>query len=901
MSKCTYPDSILGRMDQHALDFPNKLAYTFLLDREEPDSLTFRQLADRVHTLASQFREYAKPGDRAVLIYPNGLEFIPAFLGCLAAGIIAVLAYPPRRNRKDERLHGILADCSPTLVLTSSEVRGTLAFDSFEAELPTVVKTDEMASRIDVNRSVYPPGDDEIAFLQYTSGSTGTPKGVMITHGNLIANERQIQAAFGHFSYAHSEPSVFVNWLPLFHDMGLIGNALHPLYVGFHSILMSPTNFLQKPHRWLKAISDYRGTTAGGPNFAFDLCTRTVTEEEKRKLDLSCLKVMYNGSEPVRAETLSRFAIAFASCGFKSGMFLPCYGLAEATLFVCGGPSLFVSGGPPEALPARLHLDAAILESGGVVPIEAENKQSRCLVSSGKIGEGVSVAIVDPASMQRAATGRVGEIWVNGCNVAAGYWGQAEETLETFANVLPGSAKTYLRTGDLGFASAGELYITGRLKDLIIVRGRNIYPQDIEAAVERVMPFLGVNSCAAVSLERAGEEQVAIVVEADRAMVRAVRHAGKGKQTPIAESAATASRKIVAELLEITLEVVAFVRPGSLPRTSSGKIRRRPCRDGLTDGSLELLYRSDLDAIQYGTSTEQLCASQAGSEVPTMPERVRSTIMATCPKLRASKISLDAQASLFDVGLDSIDAASLAVALGNEFGCEVDIQFIYDNDSIEHIVTGLERGELLNASEVKAARGLRLSGLEIREVQYPSERADAFRLRYAAYAGKGYIPPTSDEEFSDEYDDQPNCSTFLIQRAESLIGSIRTCVYLGTDGWNLIPALDTFRDDIGEFTVQCPPPWVEANRFVLSPGETAVEIKWALFGAVAEVADKHQCRQILAAVRPEHVRFYESLGFRTVSQERKYHKVAFTAVLLALDWIKHGRAWRDRMSIGVTK
>jgi acyl-CoA synthetase (AMP-forming)/AMP-acid ligase II len=301
-----------------------------------------------------------------------------------------------------------------------------------------------------------------LAFLQYTSGSTATPKGVMVSHGNLLHNEAIIQQAF-----AQTSESVIVSWLPLYHDMGLIGNVLQPLYVGAHSVLMSPVAFLQSPFRWLKAISHYRATTSGGPNFAYDLCVRKITEEQKAGLDLSSWQLAFNGAEPIRAETLDRFAKAFASCGFRREAFFPCYGLAEATLFVAGK----TQSNAPAVIK---HFETAALSNNRVIEATDESQDRLSLVGCGGPGMGQTILIVNPETARVCPPGDVGEIWVSGASVAGGYWNQPEATERTFhASLAESSAGPFLRTGDLGFLQAGELFVTGRLKDLIIIRGRN--------------------------------------------------------------------------------------------------------------------------------------------------------------------------------------------------------------------------------------------------------------------------------------------------------------------------------------------------------------------------------------------------------------------------------------------
>ncbi len=328
--------TLLDALQSHGEMQPDRVALTFLASNEQRNVLTYRQLHKRVRSLAAALSQQANFGDRALLMYSPGLEFVVSFLACLMAGVVAVPAYPPRRNRNADRVGAICSDCTPRLLLTDrasvDAVRHTL---SAESQQLSIILTEEIPSAD--NSPWQSPAilDASIAFLQYTSGSTRSPKGVMVSHANIVANELAIQGNFG-----HSRDSVMVSWLPMFHDMGLIGGVLQPLFVGFPSVLMAPNAFLREPVLWLQAITEFRGTTAGGPNFAYDLCSQKITAEQKRALDLSTWETAYNGAEPVRAQTLDRFFLSFAECGFRSSAAFPCYGLAEATLFVSGGPKL---------------------------------------------------------------------------------------------------------------------------------------------------------------------------------------------------------------------------------------------------------------------------------------------------------------------------------------------------------------------------------------------------------------------------------------------------------------------------------------------------------------------------------------------------------------------------------
>jgi acyl-CoA synthetase (AMP-forming)/AMP-acid ligase II len=457
------PPTLIELLQRRADEQPERHAFSFLADGEgEAEArLSYGELDRRARALGARLRALGLAGERALLLYPPGLEFIAAFFGCLYAGAVAVPAYPPRANRPMTRLRSIAADARPRAVLTTAGQWPDA--DKWSAGVPELqglarLATDAPADDWDRRWRDPGAGGQTLAFLQYTSGSTATPKGVMITHGNLLANSATIRACF-----ASTAESRGVFWLPLFHDMGLIGGVLQTLYCGGSSTLLSPVAFLQRPLRWLQAISRTGATISGGPNFAYDLCVRKVTPEQRATLDLSRWHVAFNGAEPIRAETLERFAEAFAPCGFRREAFLPCYGLAEATLLV--------SGGPPGAPPALVAARAADLGRDRVVPADAHDAEARVLAGSGRVPAELEVAIVDPATGLRLPADRVGEIWVKGPSVAQGYWDRPEATAQTFrAALADAGAGPFLRTGDLGFLRDDALFVTGRLKDLIIIR-----------------------------------------------------------------------------------------------------------------------------------------------------------------------------------------------------------------------------------------------------------------------------------------------------------------------------------------------------------------------------------------------------------------------------------------------
>jgi acyl-CoA synthetase (AMP-forming)/AMP-acid ligase II len=556
----------------------DRRAYTFLLDGESQEQcLTYRELQQRVLSIGARIQQFAQPGERALLLYPPGLEYVTAFLGCLHAGVIAVPAYPPtvgRAARNLPRLRAIVTDAQATLALTQSALLGGLTATARAEQAFQSVRwlaTDE----IDESPAHWRKPDlspSSIAFLQYTSGSTAAPKGVMVSHGNLVHNEKAIQQAFG-----LSERSVVLGWLPLYHDMGLIGNVLQPLSVGAPCILMSPVAFLQRPARWLRAISKYRATTSGGPNFAYDLCVRKITPEQQADLDLSSWTVAFNGAEPVRADTLERFATAFASRGFRPEAFLPCYGLAEGTLIVAG--ARHGAGATVDAF------HATALEQAQALPVAPDAAGARVLVSSGSSVADQQLKIVDPDARTECPDGRVGEIWVAGPSVATGYWNQPEESARTFdAYQADTGAGPFLRTGDLGFMRDAQLFVAGRRKDLIIIDGRNHHPGDVERTVEESHPALQYGAVAAFSVDIRGEERLVVAAELQRSAQTELQRGGLDR-----DSLLTAIRRAVTTHHDIHAHDVMLLKIGSLPKTSSGKVQRHACRAGFLARTLESL------------------------------------------------------------------------------------------------------------------------------------------------------------------------------------------------------------------------------------------------------------------------------------------------------------------------
>ncbi|HEY9797281.1 MAG TPA: MupA/Atu3671 family FMN-dependent luciferase-like monooxygenase [Leptolyngbyaceae cyanobacterium] len=675
-------DTLVDILRGRTLHQPDQKAFTFLLDGEtEEVSLTYRELDLQARAIATSLQNLGASGERALLIYPPGFEFIAAFFGCLYAGVVAVPAYPPRRNQSLSRLQSIVADAGATIALTTKTVLSNVERQFTQS--PTLqalhwLATDNIAS--DLAQAWHKPAisGDTLAFLQYTSGSTGTPKGVMVTHGNLLHNVQMIQQAM-----QHTEKSIAVGWLPLFHDMGLMGNVLQPLYLGNPCILMSPVAFLQRPSRWLQAISRYKATTSGGPNFAYELCVSKITNEQRETLDLSTWEVAFNGAEPVRAETLERFATAFEPCGFRREVFYPCYGMAETTLLVCGGLKA--------ALPVLTTVQGDALEEHRVVSASQENDGVRTLVGCGQTLLEQQIVIAYPDTLTRCQPNEVGEIWVSGNSVAQGYWNRPEETQTTFRAYLADTGDgPFLRTGDLGFLQEGELFVTGRLKDLIIIRGRNHYPQDIELTLEQSHPVLQQGCTAAFSVEVNGEERLVVACEVERTSRRNLE----------LDEVVGAIRKAVSEQHGLEVYGVLLIKPGSIPKTSSGKIQRHACKAGFLAESLSVVGSSILsytdDLIEGNTITQETLPPTAQTQRQLLLELDLRNQLARL--LGISPPQLSSQQPLNTLGVDSLKAVEIKNQIEANFGLVLPMETFLDDINITQLATQILSGATLPAS-----------------------------------------------------------------------------------------------------------------------------------------------------------------------------------------------------------
>lgn len=673
--------TIMDALSFRASAQANSPAYHHLADDAmESGLLTWKDLDSRARSLGEFFVKAGARGERALLLYQTGLDYVAAFYGCLYGGVIAVPAYPPRMNRHHSRILAIVEDCAPRYVLTDSSMIGKIR--AALPDHPSLHNVEWIATdMLDAGGTGWAPESCETgttAFLQYTSGSTGTPKGVMVSHGNLTRNLGLISSGFG-----VTEESVIVSWLPIYHDMGLIGNILATAWVGAECYMMSPAAFVRRPLSWLEAISRFEATASGGPNFAFDLCVQKIPTEDCARLDLSRWRTACNGAEPIRAATMERFAAKFQPFGFRPQAFFPCYGMAEATLFVTGGTA------DQGAIVRRLNKE-------GISPsraVRCESRDAETCVSSGHAHVD-RVIIVDPASRVECGAGTVGEIWISDASVAQGYWRKPELSAETFgAHVASTGEGPFLRTGDLGVIDGGELFVLGRLKDLIIIRGRNLYPQDIEATAESSSTTLCARGVIAFGAERYGEERLVIAAEVVREQRSRLNADAVGEAV---------SRAIAAEHGVSPAEIV-FIQPASTMKTSSGKLQRSATRKAYMEGTLETI------TTWRNTSSDAPNASAGHTEAPCTPVTDLHGWLASVvsAKLNIPLPHLDRRRPIAEYGLDSLAGVELIAEIEEKLGIEVPFESLFIG---EPSLTQLA----LTLSEKLALISAKRSGDEIR-------------------------------------------------------------------------------------------------------------------------------------------------------------------------------------------
>jgi acyl transferase domain-containing protein/acyl-CoA synthetase (AMP-forming)/AMP-acid ligase II/predicted alpha/beta-fold hydrolase len=689
-------------LQERALSHPDQVIFTFLADGEtESGSLTYQQLDRQARANAAYLQENKGKGERALLLYQPGLEFISAFLGCLYAGVIAIPAYPPRPNRSFARLEAIIKDAAAVFALTTESLKEKIEQKLTKNNNLTCLATDKLDPSLANNwQESKDINENSLAFLQYTSGSTGIPKGVMVSHGNLIHNSHVISKCF-----QNSSKSIGGSWLPPYHDMGLIGGILQPIYAGISTIILPPVSFLQRPIRWLKAITNYKITTSGSPNFAYEMCVNSINEKEKANLDLSSWELAFSGAEPVRAETIAKFADYFADCGFRKEAFYPCYGMAETTLIV--------SGANKHTIPVIKKVSASALTQNKIVFREEEGKDCQALVSSGKVASELQAVVVNPETLEECSENQVGEIWVKGDSVAQGYWQREDLTNAVFdAYTKDTQLGPFLRTGDLGFISEGELFVTGRLKDLIIIRGRNHYPQDLEESVGNCHSALNSDSGAAFAVEIEDKEELVIIFEVKRTFLRKLNQ-GRVLQKEVFKII----RQTIAENHELQVHTIVLLKTGSIPKTSSGKIARHACRQDFLEGNLKIVAQWNLSS-NLANSAENDMAQKCLNNLPylnyeegdrlnqqsfqttqtretkleneqqlvTIQDWLRENI---ANQLALTPQDIDIQQPFVNYGLDSVQAVRLTADLEDWLGCQLSPTLAYDYPNIETLAAYL--------------------------------------------------------------------------------------------------------------------------------------------------------------------------------------------------------------------
>ncbi|MGB6045318.1 MAG: AMP-binding protein [Pirellulales bacterium] len=633
--------NIVRTLQAHATRTPDECVLEFIAeDTSTAQSFTFRSLETRAQAIAAVLQSKLQPGDRAILMHPPGFEFVEAFFGCLFAGVVAVPVCIPRPRRPSRRFERLLESAQPSVVLSSESVCDQR--HELFARIPDVLRLPWLANdRIGSNNALAwndPDVDDStLALLQYTSGTTGDPKGVMVSHGNLAFNAGVLRVAF-----ATEVNRRGVLWLPMYHDMGLIGAMLQTVFDGAYSKWMPPSLFLKNPLNWLTAISETRGSVNGAPDFAYDYCVRRSTPATREGLNLSCWNVAINSAETVRPTTIDRFTEAFAPYGFRHEAFLPCYGLAEATLVVASEKAT----APPQVI----TLSTAALSQKNVTLVSENEADARRVCSSGFVADGQTVAIVDPKSQKKCGADQIGEIWVSGMNVAQGYFNNPEATANTFRARLAEDQREYLRTGDLGFIRDGHLFVTGRVKELIIIRGRNFYPQDLEWTIRESHAAFRTTAAAAFAVELFGGERLVIVQEVERSF----RHADF-------EELAQTVRAAVARDQDIEIFDLLFVRQGQVHRTTSGKIRRQQCRDDYLAERFVTLARFTDRGQQAAETAGPLDQFPADTEAPhrSVAEIEQWLLARIANRLNLDPRQVDMDKPFAELGLGSMDVVRI--------------------------------------------------------------------------------------------------------------------------------------------------------------------------------------------------------------------------------------------------
>lgn len=753
-------DKLVKKFAPGSEDSSVEPAYVLLSDDgAKSQSLTHRQLLKDAKALAVNIQRQVCVGDRVILFYPFGLDYITAFFACIYAGVIAVPAFPPSSRRRDwSRINTIFDNAKPALILTCDHLLDNVLQWQKQApiaQLASVISSDnaENIKNGDANLWRRPETtSDSIAFLQYSSGSTGTPKGVMVSHANILHNLEVIAHGF-----SLDSSCIGASWLPIYHDMGLVGSVLQPFNMSITNYLLSPIDVLQKPVRWLQAISDYGITLSGGPNFIFEHCVNRIRDDELKNLDLSSWTLAFNGSEPIHDDTLTRFSQKFASCGFNASAHMPCYGMAETTLMVSSAlrDEMYVN----KKVTASSEINNSADEKGSAIAggkqasdnrsLATQSKgKTKTLVSSGFIHPDLRVKIVHPETQVECAAQTTGEIWVHGKSVASGYWQQHELSEKTFSATLIGDEHKYLRTGDLGFIQDNNLYVNGRIKELIIIRGQNHYPQDIEASVRESCDALKTCRGAAFSYDADGVEKIVVAHEVDRHLMRQLS----------GETIAKNVRQALAENHQLAIDTLVLIKPASLLRTTSGKIKRVAMRQAFLDNELKELYRFNASPVREHTShlgivtddeldkkhsddtiiDDALNQSTDNQKNNQKNENINRDFLSHWLKhWIANRLSLverdiDLSQDFISFGLDSVDAVELTHDLNAQFTVEAqaDMAWVYPNAelALDYVMTLIEeepRSSSNKSDGAKSATQVNRDEQDINKQEQSSHSDDA--------------------------------------------------------------------------------------------------------------------------------------------------------------------------------
>ncbi|WP_175978181.1 AMP-binding protein [Burkholderia sp. BCC1047] len=697
------PTSIIETLAHHTERDPDRVALTILRDGEAIESeSTFGDLHAGMMRVARGLAQLTEPGARVLLLLPTSAEFVCTFYGCLASGRVAVPAYHPQQVRKVAqwaKLHAIADNCGATLIVAPATSVETIETLRATQQLFAGCKLVTYEALVDAgaqDTSALPrmPAPDDLAFLQYTSGSTGTPKGVMITHGNIIDNQRSIALLM-----QHDRDTRMLSWLPLYHDMGL-SMPLQLASIGLSVVLMSPVAFVQQPGRWLRAIAAHRATTSGGPNFAYALAAAALDgSDDGGRLDLSSWRVAFCGAEPIHRQTVTDFIDAARAHGFEPGSFYPCYGMAEATLIVsgvpCGEGAYF------------LDVDNVKLAAGIVEPVQPGAANAKSLVSCGGTAPGTEIRIAGPDGRPVADPNGVGEIWVRGGAIGVGYYGNPEATQSTFGAHVDDElgARPFLRTGDLGAIVDDRLYVTGRVKDMLIVRGRNLYPQDIEACVQDAVPALRRGCGAAVSVQADGEEKLVIIQEVGRT----------ARRTLDLDATLRAMVVAIGEDFGVTPHAIVLVEPATIEKTSSGKIARALCRRAYLQGELRAVaswtdgaYAMDAGAARDGALAPAVAEVAPHSESTLIEREIADRIVRiVAERLKIAETQVSRTAAWVEMGFDSMSALQFSLKVQHTIGLTFDAAVLWDCSNVEQLAAHLARmqgaADALRSSDAPAS------------------------------------------------------------------------------------------------------------------------------------------------------------------------------------------------------